>query len=159
MIFVTVGAQMPFDRMIRAVDEWAAQRGRSDVLAQIGDTDWRPQHIEWRQFIEPEEFERLFDQADAIVAHAGTGSIITAMQFGKPVLVMPRRAALHETRNDHQVATADRFKEMFSIAVAYDEHEMALRLDELDSLENVSGFRDSASDQLINCLREFFEDE
>lgn len=150
---------MPFDRMVRAVDDWAAQRGRDDVLAQIGDTDYRPQHIQWRQFIEPDHFEQFFDRADAIVAHAGTGSIITAMQFGKPILVMPRRAELMETRNNHQVATADRFKEQFSIAVAYDETEMPQRLDELHSLGRVSGFRAAASDQLINCLREFFEHE
>ena len=42
MIFVTVGAQMPFDRMCKAVDAWAAKRGRSDVFAQIGETEWRP---------------------------------------------------------------------------------------------------------------------
>ena len=35
MILVTVGSQEPFDRLIIAVDEWAASSGRSDVFAQI----------------------------------------------------------------------------------------------------------------------------
>ena len=42
MIFVTVGHQMPFDRLIAAVDAWAGARGRSDVFAQIGTTSLRP---------------------------------------------------------------------------------------------------------------------
>ena len=36
MIFVTVGTQLAFDRMIKAVDEWAGARGRTDVFAQVG---------------------------------------------------------------------------------------------------------------------------
>ena len=36
MIFVTVGAQMPFDRLTSSVDRWAASHPTSDVVAQIG---------------------------------------------------------------------------------------------------------------------------
>lgn len=36
MIFVTVGTQVQFDRLIRTVDEWAGARARSDIFAQIG---------------------------------------------------------------------------------------------------------------------------
>ena len=48
----------------------------------------------------------------AIVAHAGMGTILTALEIGKPLLVMPRRAALGEHRNDHQLATARRFADL-----------------------------------------------
>jgi len=43
--FATVGSQEPFDRLIRAVDEWAVLHGRSDVFAQIGDSTYCPEHI------------------------------------------------------------------------------------------------------------------
>jgi hypothetical protein len=33
MIFVTVGTQGQFDRLIRTVDEWAGGHGRTDVFA------------------------------------------------------------------------------------------------------------------------------
>ena len=104
MIFVTVGAQMAFDRLVRTVDEWAATRGRKDVFAQIGPTEWRPRHIEWVAFLPPEDFRKRVADATMVVAHAGMGSIITALELGKPILVMPRRGHLQETRNDHQVA-------------------------------------------------------
>lgn len=155
MIFVTVGAQMSFDRMVRAVDEWAGRRGRQDVFAQIGPTDWRPSHVGWTQFLEPPEFAARVKEAEVIIAHAGMGSIITAMTTGKPILVMPRRGDLRETRNDHQIATANRFREMGRVAVAFDETELAAQLDGLDNLKSVSCVGPWASDQLISSIRTF----
>lgn len=150
---------MPFDRMVKAVDEWAGRNGRTDVIAQIGPTDWRPEHIEWRQFIEPDEFERLFADADAIVAHAGMGTIFLAMQFGKPLLVMPRRADLMETRNDHQLDTVKRFQERVHFDAAQTEEEMSARLDALATLGPTASIRPYASEELVDCLRDFIESE
>ena len=124
MILVTVGAQMPFDRLVRTVDDWAGRAGRSDVFAQIGHTRWRPRHLQWTAFIEPDEFRARAREAAVLVAHAGTGSILTALELGRPILVMPRRADLRETRNDHQIATATRFRDMAATSRS-DWHSMA----------------------------------
>ncbi len=56
MIFVTVGAQMPFDRLVRSVDRWAAAEQRSNVFAQISTGSWIPQHIQWTEFLTPAEY-------------------------------------------------------------------------------------------------------
>ncbi|TVQ58846.1 MAG: glucuronosyltransferase [Phycisphaerales bacterium] len=159
MIFVTVGAQMPFDRMVRAVDEWAAARGRTDVFAQINETDYVPKHIEWTRFIEPEQFRSRVESARVLVAHAGMGSILTALEAGKPILVMPRRGDLRETRNDHQVATAKRFLELGKVGVAFDESELPAKLDELDSLSAAGRISPWASDRLIGALRAFIGED
>jgi len=155
VIFVTVGAQMPFDRLIKAVDSWAATHEGADIFAQVGNKEYHPKHIRWKTFIEPEEFKMVMREAKVIVAHAGTGSIIKALEYGKPILVMPRRADLHETRNDHQIATAERFQDMGSVAVAFDEKELYKRLDELDSIEPGRVISDSASQELISAIRDF----
>lgn len=155
MILVTVGAQMPFDRMVKAVDDWAGARARTDVFAQVGDTPWRPKHIRWQAFLEPPEFRRLMQDARAVVAHAGMGSILTALELGKPILVMPRRGDLRETRNDHQVATAQRFRALGRVSVAMDERELPCRLDELDLLTASERIRPHASEQLLSVLRGF----
>ena len=68
-----------------------------------------------------------------MIAHAGMGSIITALELGKPIMVMPRRASLGEHRNDHQVATAKRFAEQGRIMVAFNEKELVDKLDQLKS--------------------------
>jgi UDP-N-acetylglucosamine transferase subunit ALG13 len=155
MIFVTVGYQMPFDRMVRTVDEWAGQTGRSDVFAQIGPTQYRPSHMQWTQFIDPPEFKARVKTADLIVAHAGMGSIITALELGKPILVMPRRGDLKETRNDHQVATAKRFLDQGRIAVAFDENELKERLELMHGLRGKDPISSHAAPQLIETLRAF----
>ncbi|MBN8474891.1 glycosyltransferase [Sulfuritalea sp.] len=157
MIFVTVGAQMPFDRLVEAVDQWASTRNRVDVFAQIGQSGYRPQRIECRQLLEPEEFRSRYKTASAIVAHAGTGSIITALQMGKPIIIMPRRASLMETRNDHQVATAEQFRKFPSVTVAWNEQELALRLDEIDGLVGQASVGQYASEELLDVVRRFID--
>jgi UDP-N-acetylglucosamine transferase subunit ALG13 len=155
-IFVTVGAQIPFDRLIVAVDAWAADSSEKHKLfAQVGEQGFRPAHMEFAELLEPQEFKQRVLWADALVAHAGMGSILTALQYGKPILVMPRLGRLKETRNDHQVATAQRFREMEKVAVAMDETEISARLDGLAALERAEQISDRASGELIATLRNF----
>jgi len=146
---------MPFDRMVRAVDGWAHERSRRDVFAQIGPTSWRPEHVEWTPFLEPDQFRSRVAAAKVLVAHAGMGSILTALEAGKPILVMPRRGDLKETRNDHQVATAKQFLALGRVAVAMDEHELPARLDELDRMAASEPISRHASPRLIEAVRSF----
>jgi UDP-N-acetylglucosamine transferase subunit ALG13 len=157
MIFVTVGSQEPFDRLIEAVDEWARSRKRSDVFAQIASSKLRPGHIEFTQFIEPSEFIRIMQEARLIVAHAGMGSIISALELGKPIVVMPRRADFRETRNDHQVATAERFGEQDRIIVANDEQDLPAKLDYALPLGDTDRIQTQASPRLIATIRAFLD--
>lgn len=158
MIFVTVGAQMPFDRLVKVVDQWAGERGRDDVFAQIGLTDYIPTNIQWKPFLSTEEFKQRYEDARVIVAHAGTGSIITALQLGKPILIMPRRASLHETRNDHQVATSEQFCRFDSVVMALDEKELLAQLDEIDNLHVRGTVEPYASWMLVGAIRDFIND-
>jgi UDP-N-acetylglucosamine transferase subunit ALG13 len=158
MIFVTVGSQMAFDRLINTVDGWASQSRRTDVFAQIGPSTSPPKHIQWTQFLTPATFREYVVKANVVIAHAGMGSIITALELGKPILVMPRRGALKETRNDHQVGTARQFLAQGRIGVAFDEKELVERLNTLDQL-GVSRPRCSstASPELLDALRRFVD--
>lgn len=155
MIFVTVGAQMPFDRLIQAVDEWAGTQENCEVIAQIGNSQLVPKNLRHQPFFEPPEFKRIMGEATAIIAHAGMGSIITALEYQKPILILPRRAELHETRNDHQFATAKRFQAMKSISVAFDEDELALALPKLGALQAGDGISKYACPELLDAIRDF----
>ena len=44
--------------------------------------------------------------AELVVAHAGMGSVITAGEHGKPIVLLPRLGSRGEHTNDHQVDTA-----------------------------------------------------
>lgn len=157
MIFVTVGEQLPFDRLVRAVDEWAAISGE-EVFAQIGRTDCHPAHILYKDFLAPSEFREKFLAADVIVAHAGMGTIISALEMGKSILVMPRLKSYGEVRNDHQSATARRFLALNYISVAFDEVELAAKLETLGQVASSQRGRVTGPSQLlIKTIRDFIE--
>lgn len=153
MIFVTVGGQLPFDRLIHTVDEWAAEHGREDVFAQIGDSPKPPRHIQWKHFLSPEEFQEKARESDVIIAHAGMGSILTALELHKPIVVMPRRAHLREHRNDHQWATVKHLDKGVGVIVAADETELAALLDQLSDLQIPTLRRREEYTQLLDFLR------
>ena len=157
MIFATVGSQEPFDRLIRAVDEWGRLHPRSDIFAQIGSSDFRPKHVDYTKFLNPSEFNRVMRAAKVIVAHAGMGSIISALELGKPIVVMPRKGALRETRNDHQVATAERFGSRGRVVVANDQADFAAKLDYALTLSAMDPINHEASPRLIATIRAFLE--
>lgn len=156
MIFVTVGTQLAFDRLIQAVEQWAAG-SNEEVVAQIGPSELKPNNLRWHQFLTPSEFSVYMEQAKVIIAHAGMGSILTAMQLQKPIVILPRKAELHEHRNDHQIATARRFLDIDGIHVAMDEKELLDILQNLGSISAGCSVGPYASDSLINSVRAFIE--
>jgi UDP-N-acetylglucosamine transferase subunit ALG13 len=159
VIFVTVGTDLPFDRMMRVVDQWAADTGRKDIFAQIGETEWRPRHMSYSKFLDPPEFVRRFESATTIISHAGMGTILSALRYQKPILVMPRRASLGEQRNEHQLATARRLSEMGKISVAFDEAALRRSLDHLDQFQTRAKIEAVASADLLAGIRQFIFNE
>ena len=158
MIFVTVGSDIPFDRLIKAVDRWASEKRRRDVFAQIGRGGWEPRFIDFAAMLEPPAFNERLAASQVIVGHAGMGTILSALQNSKPILVMPRRGHLGETRNDHQMATARQLLELGKVHVAFDEEQLCERLDDLGTLapkDRISAF---AGPGLVEALRDFIHD-
>jgi UDP-N-acetylglucosamine transferase subunit ALG13 len=157
VIFVTVGTQLPFDRLVAAVDDWAVSRGTRDVFAQVGPSRFTPRTIQTSEFISPEECRWRMRDATAIVAHAGMGTILTALELGKPLLVMPRQAAYGEHRNDHQMSTARRFGQLGRVSVVFDETDLPRELDKLGVVSANDRISPFASDRLIGALRAFID--
>ena len=156
MIFVTVGEQLPFDRLVNAIDVWA-QRSGHEVFAQIGNTHLIPNSIKFKKFLNPIEFKQKFLAADVIIAHAGMGTIITAIELEKPLLVMPRLEKYGEHRNDHQLATAKHFLKKGYISVAHDILELNVKLNNLQEVQIKKEFYNNtnAPDRLIKFIRDY----
>lgn len=155
MIFVTVGTDLPFDRMMKIIDRWAGETGRKDVFAQIGESGWQPQHIPFVEFLEPAEFKKRFTESTLIIGHAGMGTILSALLHGKPILVMPKMASLGEHRNEHQTATAKRMMALGNVNVAFDEAELRVKLDRVDELQGREPIAARASGGLVDGIRDF----
>jgi len=154
MIFATVGTQLPFDRLIRALDGWAASNGGIEVFAQIGRGEYEPSHIGWTRDMDPQDFRGRMARCDTVVAHAGMGSIISAIELGKRVIVMPRRAALGEHRNEHQLATVARLAHLQGLEVVYEAGDLAAALARGRSLPTRSAPSEPDS-ELIGAIRRF----
>ncbi|WP_166260777.1 glycosyltransferase [Marinobacter salicampi] len=120
MIFVTVGTQLSFDRLVQMADEWAGLHPQEQVFVQSGISCFMPKHCESTPFTSPDEWERLFQSANRIISHAGMGTIIKSLEFAKPLVVVPRKASLGEHRNDHQRATAARFSDFENVTIVDD---------------------------------------
>jgi len=125
MIFLTVGTQFPFDRLVRAVDRMIDDGLISETLfAQIGESSYKPRNFESAASLEKRVFDNYVKQASSIIGHAGMGTISTAMQYDKALLVMPRLKKYGEVVNDHQVAIARRFEKLGYLLAAYQAEEL-----------------------------------
>jgi UDP-N-acetylglucosamine transferase subunit ALG13 len=155
MILLTVGGQMPFDRLVRAVDQWAANHPETTCFAQVGCGGWRPQHMEWDELLSPPVFRDKLQRASLVIGHAGMGTILTALDLGKRLIVVPRRAHLSETRNDHQLATAKRLEGMGLVEYAIDEVQLLQRLSQPDTIQPRHISSSAASPELLQAVRSF----
>ena len=132
MIFLTVGTQFPFDRLMKAVDETAGNNGfDKKIFAQIGEGQYKPQNFEYTASLEKSKFDNLIRQSSGVISHAGMGTITMALKYDKPLLVMPRLAKYGEVVNDHQIAIARKFEEFGHILVAYDVTELSEKIEQL----------------------------
>ena len=161
MIFVTVGSQLPFDRLVTAVDAWAAEHPAVRLYGQVGDTAHPPTHFDAVSTMSPDEYQRRFAESDLIVGHAGMGTIIAALELGKPLLMLPRLGRLRESRNDNQVGTARHFKRFARFEVVESESEIPARIDHM--LRDLETYRRASDefgvgDDLIRAIREFVND-
>lgn len=104
MIFVTVGTHhQPFDRLLDAV----AALGRDDVVVQHGHSSAPRGVAEAVPFLPFADIEAKMHAADAVVTHAGVGSILLALRCGHTPIVVPRLRRHGEHVDDHQAELTD----------------------------------------------------
>ncbi len=111
MIFVTVGSRSyPFDRLFRKLDMLHEDNIIKDsMFAQVGTSIYKPKHYKYRDFISQEEFVKKIDEADIVITHGASGSIMKALKAGKKVIVVTRLEKYGEHINDHQIQNNEAF--------------------------------------------------
>lgn len=105
MIFVCLGTQifqmnrllMEIDRLIETGDV------QESVFAQIGKSDYKPKHYEYKEYLTPDEYQEKVNGADIIITHGGTGAIVKSLKAGKQTIAVPRLLKYKEHENDHQL--------------------------------------------------------
>jgi UDP-N-acetylglucosamine transferase subunit ALG13 len=125
MIVVTIGTnEQPFDRLIRA----ARSLERDDLFVQYGSSREPHGRGEWVEFLTFDELSEKAFAAQAVVCHAGVGSIMMARRCGHRPIVMARRHHLGEAVDDHQLFLARRLAASGIVTLVEDEAELAAAL-------------------------------
>lgn len=103
--------ELPFTRLLKEVDHLIETGIITDqVVAQIGHTKYRSKQMQMHKFLTYEQMDQYYSQADLIITHAGTGSVLTGLQKGKTVIAAPRLKKYGEHNDDHQLQLIEAFE-------------------------------------------------
>ena len=111
MIFVTVGSRnYPFNRLFEKLDSlYEDGKLTESMFAQVGTSTYKPKHYEYKHFISQDEFLERVKEADIVVSHGASGSIMKALNAGKKVIAVTRLEKYGEHINDHQSQNNEAF--------------------------------------------------
>jgi beta-1,4-N-acetylglucosaminyltransferase len=151
LIFVTVGGMRPFERLVKEIDRIAGELDEK-VVMQIGSTDYEPKNCEYFRFVPRKDIEEFYDGARVIVCHAGGGSILTALQHDKPLVLVPRIKSYGEVFDDHQLEIA-RQMESRGATVVYDISNLKPAIDKA----NAGAPKLAAGGNLVGALKEYLD--
>lgn len=156
MIFLTIGSWYKgFDRLVRAIDRLKDSKCISEeVIAQIGRGKYKPKNFHSMDFYSPDEFANILTKARIIIAHAGMGTIIQAVKLSKTVIVVPRKAALGEHFDNHQLITAKQLEAEGRVLVAYEIVELPKKLMEAKDFVPVQN-KNVGVEQILKAVHEF----
>ena len=130
MLFATVGATLPFERLLDYVED-AKRAGAipERTVVQTGEGVAPPEGVESFETLDFDGMREMLSRADLVVCHGGTGSIITALQAGCRVIAVPRLFEQGEHYDNHQLEITEAFEERGLLFVARNREEFLAALE------------------------------
>lgn len=152
MIFVTVGTHdQNFNRLVRGADELAGLIDEQ-VVIQRGCSDYLPKRAQYFDWTTSKEMENWIEKSRVVIAQAGAGTIMMALQSRKPLVLAPRLSEYKENHNDHQVQLASALNEAGSAVLLVDLSGESMLIATIKA-SNLKTLR-SNSDSLVNAIRQ-----
>lgn len=158
LLFATVGATLKFERLVALVMH-ARASGLLDgyeVIVQTGENGIPAHAPEGISFYETLPFDRvkqILRDADYVVCHGGTGSLITALREGCRLIAVPRRFALCEHYDDHQSEITHAFRDRGLLETADTDAQFATAFTALKTREPLCATTDPSA--LIGYLKRY----
>lgn len=160
LIFATVGATLPFPRLTEGVAALKrAGRISQRVVLQTGiggrvpGDD--PDDLEQLETLPFDQVQELLRDADIVITHGGTGSIITALREGCHVIALPRRFDRAEHYDDHQEQIVEAFATRGLLQEADDADDVAKAIESTHARKPVMATTDPAA--LIHWLNDYLD--
>lgn len=140
-VLVTIGSMVEkkFTRLFKVIDE-LCDEGVLDgkqIIAQVGFDAYQSPNYRCFDMIADEQFKQMIEESDLIIAHAGTGTVISSIKKGKKVIIFPRMAKFDEHYDDHQLELAELFTKQGYVLQATDKNELKMCIHNLDSFEPI----------------------
>lgn len=154
MIYATTsGMPFPFWRLIKKMDDIAGQIEEEVVIQ--GAVDYETRNASYFRYFRRHEADDMLRKARLIVSHAGAGTIIKAIEYSTPIIILPRLKKLNEHYSDHQIELARAMDGRKGIKVIYDIDELDNVLDFSEKPENTEGINSGITQDIksyINSL-------
>lgn len=130
LLFATVGATLPYERLLDYVGD-AKRRGLipERVVVQTGKGARAIAGVDCVETLDFDAMRALLAKADIVVCHGGTGSIITALQAGCRTIAIPRLFERGEHYDNHQLEITQAFEQRGLLMVARNREEFFAALE------------------------------
>lgn len=157
LILVLLGThELPFTRLLKEVESLKVEGVIEDeIVVQNGNTKYESDVLTLKPFVSYDEMDKLLEQADYIITHAGTGSILSGLKKGKKVIAAPRLKKHGEHNDDHQLELVEVFEEQGHILVWHEGEKLKDVIAQLDEFEP-KPFK-SQKDKMLKLLKEFID--
>lgn len=121
-LFVPLGTQkFPFGRLITALNE-LVDKGVYAPEEIVMQSTMYPVEPKFKHvgLIPADEFKHYMQEAEVVITHSGVNSIISCMQLGKPLVVIPRLHEYGEHVDNHQVEIANLMSKKYDVLTLMD---------------------------------------
>ncbi|WP_010175498.1 glycosyltransferase [Bacillus coahuilensis] len=94
-----------------------------DVLFQCVD-NYTPRNYKKFTLISDDDFKKILNEADVVVAHAGTGTVTSTLKLQKKLILFPRLVEYGEHGDNHQLDLCNLFESQNYVMVAKNKEEL-----------------------------------
>lgn len=125
-LFVPLGTQkFPFGRLITALNE-LVDKGVYAPEEIVMQSTMYPVEPKFKHvgLIPADEFNCYMQEAEVVITHSGVNSIISCMQLGKPLVVVPRLHEYGEHVDNHQVEIAELMATKYDVLTLMDMNDL-----------------------------------
>lgn len=127
MIFASLGTMdMAFERMAKAVDEFAASTDE-EVIVQTGYTHYEYRNARSFDFCTKGEMQSYIDKASILILQGGWGAISEAMEKRKRIVVIPRYDKTEHIHDQFQLIR--KLDSLGCVIGVFDERELPLAVE------------------------------
>ena len=144
---------MPFLRMAKAVDEFAAHYD-DEVVVQTGHTDYDYQHAKAFKFCTKDEMRRYIDQANILILQGGWGAISEAMELHKRIVVIPRHDKTEHIHDQFQLV--EKLDSLGCVIVVRDENKLSEAVEKAETFDFKQIAKGNSEIIIRNTLNSWF---